>query len=270
MSKNIFLAPTSKAYEIWLDMFVVHFLKDSKNWIGWMKKSRKEAIEKLDAVTIRIGYPIVWRDYSLLKFNAENPIANEQLIAKANWDFERSLLDKKFTSKEWYQMPQTVDATSSKLYNSIEFPAGILQPIFFDPYADAAVNFGAIGAIIAHELGHCFDDQGSQFDGNGIMRDWWTPETRKQFENRTQLLVNQYNCFSPLEGIYLNEKQTLGENIGDLTGVVVAYAAYQHYLEDHKDEKKNLSGFTPDQRYFLSFAQVYRSRYTPESYKLSA
>ena len=145
-----------------------------------------------------------------------------------------------------------------------------MQPIFFDPYADAAVNFGAIGAIIAHELGHCFDDQGSQFDGNGIMRDWWTPETRKQFENRTQLLIHQYNCFSPLEGIYLNEKQTLGENIGDLTGVVVAYAAYQHYLEDHKDEKKNLSGFTPDQRYFLSFAQVYRSRYTPESYRLSA
>lgn len=239
--------------------------------LDWMDdQSRKEAIDKLNAVTVRIAYPEVWRDYSSLKFDSKNPIANEQMIAKANWDYERSLLDKKFTSKEWYQMPQTVDATSSKLYNSVEFPAGILQPIFFDPYADTAVNFGAIGAIIGHELGHCFDDQGSLFDGNGVMRDWWTPETRKQFKNRTQLLIEQYNSFSPLEGIHLNGKQTLGENIGDLTGVVVAHTAYQLYLKDHADEKKNLNGFTSDQRYFLSFAQVNRSLYTPEAYRLSA
>ncbi|MBD3903327.1 M13 family metallopeptidase [Chryseobacterium sp. Ch-15] len=239
--------------------------------LDWLDdQSRKEAIDKLNAVTVRIGYPEIWRDYSSLKFDSKNPIANEQMIAKINWDHERSLLDKKFTSKEWYQMPQTVDATSSKLYNSIEFPAGILQPIFFDPYADKAVNFGAIGAIIGHELGHCFDDQGSQFDGNGVMRDWWTPETRKQFEGRTQLLIEQYNSYSPLDGIHLNGKQTLGENIGDLTGVVVAHAAYQLYLKDHPDEKKNLDGFTPDQRYFLSFAQANRSLYTPEAYRLSA
>lgn len=239
--------------------------------LDWMDdQSRKEAIDKLNAVTVRIGYPEVWRDYSSLKFDAKNPVANEQLIAKANWDYERSLLDKKFTSKEWYQMPQTVDATSSKLYNSIEFPAGILQPVFFDPNADTAVNFGAIGAIIGHELGHCFDDQGSLFDGNGVMRDWWTPETRKEFENRTQLLVEQYSSFSPLEGIHINGKQTLGENIGDLTGVAVAHAGYQLYLKDHPDEKKNLDGFTPDQRYFLSFAQVNRSLYTPEAYRISA
>ncbi|WP_051884668.1 M13 family metallopeptidase [Chryseobacterium luteum] len=265
--------------------FPESYLKSIKDLVGYVRrafserlkkldwldeKSRKEAIDKLNAVTVRIGYPEVWRDYSSLKFNTETPVDNEQLIARANWDYERSLLDKKFTSKEWYQMPQTVDATSSKLYNSIEFPAGILQPIFFDPYADAAVNFGAIGVTIGHELGHCFDDQGSQFDGNGVMRDWWTSETRKQFENRTQLLVEQYNDFSPLEGIHLNGKQTLGENIGDLTGVVVAHAAYQLYLKDHPDEKKNLNGFTPDQRYFLSFAQVNRSLYTPEAYRLSA
>lgn len=239
--------------------------------LDWMDdQSRKEAIDKLNAVTVRIGYPEVWRDYSLLKFDAKNPIANEQLIAKANWDYERSIIDKNFTSKEWYQMPQTVDATSSKLYNSIEFPAGILQPIFFDPNADAAVNFDAIGAIIGHELGHCFDDQGSLFDGNGVMRDWWTPETRKQFENRTQRLIEQYNSFSPLEGIHLNGKQTLGENIGDLTGVVLAHAAYRLYLKDHPDENTNITTFTPDQRYFLSFAQVNRSLYTPEAYRLSA
>ena len=239
--------------------------------LDWLdEKSRKEAIDKLNAVTVRIGYPDVWRDYSSLNFDTKNPVSNEQLIAKANWEYERSLLNKKFTSNEWYQMPQTVDATSSKLYNSIEFPAGILQPIFFDPNADAAVNFGAIGAIIGHELGHCFDDQGSQFDGNGVMRDWWTPQTRKQFENRTQRLIEQYSSFSPLDGIHLNGKQTLGENIGDLTGVVVAHTAYQLYLKDHPNEKKSLNGFTCDQRYFLSFAQVNRSLYTPEAYRLSA
>jgi len=239
--------------------------------LDWLdEKSRKEAIDKLNAVTVRVGYPDVWRDYSSLKFDAQNPVFNEQLIAKANWDYERSLLNKKFTSNEWYQVPQTVDATSSKLYNSIEFPAGILQPIFFDPSADAAVNFGAIGAIIGHELGHCFDDQGSLFDGNGVMRDWWTPQTRKQFENRTQHLIEQYSSFSPLEGIHLNGKQTLGENIGDLTGVTVAYTAYKLYLRDHLDKNKNINGFTPDQRYFLSFAQVNRSLYTPEAYRMSA
>jgi putative endopeptidase len=239
--------------------------------LDWLdEKSRKEAIDKLNAVTVRIGYPDVWRDYSSLAFDAKKPVSNEQLIAKANWDYERSLLNKKFTSNEWYQVPQTVDATSSKLYNSIEFPAGILQPIFFDPNADAAVNFGAIGAIIGHELGHCFDDQGSQFDGSGVMRDWWTPQTRKQFEKRTENLVEQYSSFSPLEGIHLNGKQTLGENIGDLTGVVVAHAAYKLYLKNHPEEKKNLNGYTPDQRYLLSFAQVNRSLYTPEAYRLSA
>ncbi|MDF2553531.1 MAG: peptidase [Chryseobacterium sp.] len=236
--------------------------------LDWLdESSRKEAIAKLEAVTVRIGYPEVWRDYSSLRFDIKNPVANEQLIAKANWDYERSLLEKPFSSKDWYQIPQTVDATSSKLYNSIEFPAGILQPAFFDPYADSAVNFGAIGAIIGHELGHCFDDQGSQFDGNGVMRDWWTQKTRKQFESRTQLLIEQYDSFSPLDGLHINGKQTLGENIGDLTGATVAYEAYQLYRKEHPDHVKNLNGYTPDQRYFLSFAQVNRSLYTPEAYR---
>lgn len=236
--------------------------------LDWLDETtRKEAVAKLEAVTVRIGYPDVWRDYSSLRFDRKNPVANEQLIAKANWDYERSLLDMTFSGRDWYQVPQTVDATSSKLYNSIEFPAGILQPLFFDPYADPAVNFGAIGAIIGHELGHCFDDQGSQFDGQGIMRDWWTGKTRKQFESRTQLLVEQYNGYSPLDGIYINGKQTLGENIGDLTGAAVAYEAYQLYRKDHPESIKKLNGYTPDQRYFLSFAQINRSLYTPEAYR---
>ncbi len=238
---------------------------EKQDWLD--ESSRKEAITKLEAVTVRIGYPEVWRDYSSLRFDSKNPVANEQLIAKANWDYERSLLDRAFSSKDWYQVPQTVDATSSKLYNSIEFPAGILQPPFFDPYADPAVNFGAIGAAIGHELGHCFDDQGSQFDGNGVMRDWWTDHTRKEFKERTEKLIGQYNAFMPLDGIHINGTQTLGENIGDLTGATVAYEAYQLYRAEHPDPVKNLSGYTPDQRYFLSYAQVSRSLYTPEAYR---
>ncbi|MFD2287807.1 M13 family peptidase [Pedobacter petrophilus] len=195
--------------------------------LDWLdESSRSEAIAKLNAVTFRIGYPDTWRDYSTIRFNEEDPIANERIIARVNWDYERSLLGRVYTSKEWYQVPQTVDATSSKLYNSIEFPAGILQPPFFDPYADVAVNFGAIGAIIGHELGHCFDDEGSRFDGNGKLRDWWTANTRASFQVRTAKLIDQYNSFSPLDGLYVDGKQTLGENIGDLTGAIVAYDAY--------------------------------------------
>ncbi|SHM75939.1 M13 family metallopeptidase [Flavobacterium chilense] len=238
--------------------------------LDWLDdSSRKEALAKLDALTVRIGYPDVWRDYSVLKFNANNPVGNEHRIAKAKWDYERSLLTKTFTSKEWYDVPQTVDATSSKLYNSIEFPAGILQPPFFDPFADAAVNFGAIGAIIGHELGHCFDDEGSKFDGNGVMRDWWTPETRKSFEARTTQLVEQYNAFTSPEGIHINGKQTLGENIGDLTGLAVAYEAYQLYRADHDNNPPVLDGYTADQRFFISLAQVSRSLYTPEAYRMA-
>ncbi|WP_316797372.1 M13 family metallopeptidase [Pedobacter agri] len=239
---------------------------ESLDWLD--ESSRREAIDKLNSVTVRIGYPDKWPDYSTINFKKDDPIDNERLIAQVNWDYERSLLKKVFTSKEWYQVPQTVDATSSKLYNSIEFPAGILQPPFFDPYADAAVNFGAIGAIIGHELGHCFDDEGSKFDGNGKLRNWWTTNTRMAFQTRTAQLVEQYNSFSPFDGIKVDGKQTLGENIGDLTGAIVAYDAYQLYLKD-KGNSPVMDGYTRDQRYFLSLAQVSRSLYTPEAYRLT-
>lgn len=250
--------------------YVRSAFKSRLETLDWLDdSSRTEAIAKLNAVTVRIGYPNHWRDYSTIRFHKEDPIGNERLIAKVNWDYERTLLEKVYTSKEWYQVPQTVDATSSKLYNSIEFPAGILQPPFFDPYADAAVNFGAIGAIIGHELGHCFDDEGSKFDGNGKMRDWWTANTRSSFQARTSQLIEQYNSFSPMDGLHVNGKQTLGENIGDLTGATVAYDAYQLYLKDHKGSAPVLDGYTGDQRYFLSLAQVSRTMYTPEAYRIT-
>jgi putative endopeptidase len=229
--------------------------------------TRKQAQAKLDALTVRIGYPKVWRDYSGIVLDAKDPIGNERRISKANWIHARSLLDKPFTSNEWNQAPQTVDASSSKQYNAIEFPAGILQPPFFDPYADPAVNFGAIGAIIGHEMGHNFDDQGSQFDAQGVHRDWWTSQARKSFEERTNGLISQYDAFSPIEGLRVNGKQTIGENIGDLTGVVVAHEAYLLYMKDHGGISPVLDGFTGDQRYFLSWAQVWQCLYTPESYR---
>jgi putative endopeptidase len=248
--------------------YVRRAFKSRLETLDWLdESSRAEAIAKLDAVTVRIGYPDHWRDYSTIRFNKENPIGNERLIARLNWDYERSLLERPYTSKEWYQVPQTVDATSSKLYNSIEFPAGILQPPFFDPYADAAVNFGAIGAIIGHELGHCFDDEGSKFDGNGKLRDWWTANTRASFQTRSAKLIEQYSSFSPSDGLYVDGKQTLGENIGDLTGATVAYDAYQLYIKDNMGSSPILDGYTGEQRYFLSLAQVSRTIFTPEAYR---
>ena len=163
--------------------------------------------------------------------DANDPIGNERRISKANWVHTRSVFAEPFTSSVWNQAPQTVDASSSKLYNSIEFPAGILQPPFFDPYADPAVNFGAIGAIIGHEMGHNFDDQGKN-------RDWWTAQTRKTFEERSNLLIQQYDTYSPIEGLHVNGKQTIGENIGDLTGVVVAHEAYLLYVKDHPSSSR--------------------------------
>jgi putative endopeptidase len=247
--------------------YVRNAFKERLETLNWLdESSRTEALAKLDAVTVRIGFPDHWRDYSTVTFKKGDPISNERLVARANWDYERTLLKKVYTSNEWYQVPQTVDATSSKLYNSIEFPAGILQPPFFDPYADPAVNFGAIGAIIGHELGHCFDDEGSKFDGNGQMRDWWTANTRLAFQKRTARLVEQYNSFSPADGLYVDGKQTLGENIGDLTGATVAYDAYQLYLKNNGNAPV-LDGYTGNQRYFLSLAQVSRTLYTPEAYR---
>jgi endothelin-converting enzyme/putative endopeptidase len=159
----------------------------------------------------------------------------------------------------WYQSPQVVNASFSVLFNAVELPAAYLQPPYFDPHADPAVNFGSIGAIIGHEMGHGFDDQGAHFDGRGRIRDWWTEDSRKNFNARTDALVQQYNAYSPIEGLHLNGKLTLGENIGDLTGVSLAYRAYRLYLLEHPElQGTSKDGFTNDQRFFLSWGQTWR------------
>ncbi len=228
--------------------------------------TRQQAQRKLNALTVRLGYPNHWRSYTGVMIEAGDPVGNQDRLAAADWEQTRAGLAKTISAADWFQSPQTIDATSSKFFNSIEFPAGILQPPFFDPNADPAVNFGAIGAVIGHEMGHNFDDQGSQFDETGSQRNWWTEETRKSFNQRTDLLIKQYDGYSSVVGMHVNGKQTLGENIGDLTGVIIAHAAYLRYLKEHcSSEAPELDGFTGEQRFFLAWAQAWRCLYTPDA-----
>ncbi len=237
---------------------------DRADWLD--APTRQQAQRKLKALTVRLGYPNHWRSYTGVVIEAADPVGNQDRLAAADWEQARAALAETISAAGWFQSPQTIDATSSKFFNSIEFPAGILQPPFFDPNADPAVNFGAIGAIIGHEIGHNFDDQGSQFDETGSQRNWWSEKTRKSFNQRTDLLVEQYDGYSSVAGMHVNGKQTLGENIGDLTGVVVAHAAYLLYLKQHcSGTVPELDGFSGEQRFFLAWAQAWRCLYTPEA-----
>ncbi len=226
----------------------------------WMDdETRAEARAKLAAFQFKIGYPKVWRDYSTISIKRDDLVGNARRIREADWSHQRSRLTKPDRDLAWYQTPQTVDASFSVLLNAIELPAALLQPSFFDPNADPAVNFGSIGAIIGHEMGHGFDDQGAHFDGQGRIRNWWTDYSSKHFQERTAALIEQYSAFSPIEGLHVNGKQTLGESIGDLTGVSIAHRAYRLYLRDHHGGVAPvLDGFSGDQRYFLSWGQTWR------------
>lgn len=228
--------------------------------VDWMdEKTRAEAQSKLAAFKFKIGYPGQWRDYSNVSIRRDDLLGNARRLQEADWCYARSLLKGREGKEVWFQAPQVVDASFSVLLNAVELPAAFLQPPFFDPHADPAVNFGSIGAIIGHEMGHGFDDQGAHFDGEGRIRDWWTEESLKHFRDRTDALIGQYSAFSPIEGLHLNGKLTLGENIGDLTGVSLAYRAYQLYLHDHPNMKGIVrDGFTNDQRFFLSWGQTWR------------
>ena len=222
--------------------------------LDWMdEETRAEAQRKLDAFLPKIGYPDRWRDYSAVSIAAEDLIGN--LDRLGSWFRADSLarLDEPVREWEWFMTPQTVNAYYSSTRNEIVFPAAILQPPFFDPNADPAVNFGAIGGVIGHEMGHGFDDQGSRSDAYGVLRNWWTDQSRAEFERRTDALVAQYDAFEPLPGMNVNGRLSLGENIGDLGGLSIAHHAYQLYLADHHGgEAPVLDGFTGDQRFFMA------------------
>lgn len=226
----------------------------------WMDEATSgEAQKKLDAFEPRIGYPSKWIDYSPLVVKPDDVLGNVQRAAQFAFEIDLARLPHPVDRDLWAMNPQTVNAYYNPLLNQITFPAAILQPPFFDPNADPAVNYGAIGGVIGHEIGHGFDDQGRQFDGTGKLRDWWTKESAEKFEARTKLLGAAYDKFEPVPGVHVNGQLTMGENIGDLGGLEMAYSAYRRYVASH-GEQPEIDGLTGDQRFFLSWAQVWRGK----------
>jgi putative endopeptidase len=234
------------------------------DWMG--EETKAQALEKLSKFTPKIGYPDTWRDYSAIGIEADDLFGNLERAALADHQRHVDRQGGPVDRGEWGMTPQTVNAYYSPTMNEIVFPAAILQPPFFDLDAENAVNYGAIGAIIGHEIGHGFDDSGSTFDGNGELRNWWTDEDRAEFEQRTSKLVEQYSAFAPFDDLNVNGEYTLGENIGDLGGITIGLLAYKMSLQG--EESPVLDGFTGVQRVFLGFAQVWRNKYRDEALRL--
>jgi predicted metalloendopeptidase len=227
--------------------------------LEWMSPTtKKEARAKLAKFTPKIGYPDKWRDYSKLSIKRDDLVGNAMRTATFRYNYQLNKLGKPVDRTEWGMTPQTVNAYYRSTTNEIVFPAAILQPPFFDMRADDAVNYGAIGAVIGHEIGHGFDDKGSQSDGDGNLRDWWTDADRAAFKARTDKLVKQFSGFSPLPGYNVNGELTLGENIGDNAGLSIAYKAYKLSLKGQPAPV--IDGLTGDQRFFMGFGQVWRSK----------
>jgi putative endopeptidase len=260
--KEYFPAEAKAACEELVQYLVKSFDQHIKD-LAWMSPATKEkALEKLSKFNVKIGYPDKWKDYSNLQVGS-SLIENVKNLQR--WSFEENLAKqgKPVDKSEWGMTPQTVNAYYSPLFNEIVFPAAILQPPFYDYKADAAVNFGGIGAVIGHELSHGFDDSGSQYDGNGNLNNWWTDEDREKFEAAADALVAQFEAYEPVPGVFVNGRFTLGENIGDLGGSSVAFDALQMYLKD-KGNPGLIDGYTQDQRFFLSWATIWRTKTTDE------
>ncbi|MDH5241653.1 MAG: peptidase M13, partial [Gammaproteobacteria bacterium] len=235
--------------------------------LEWMSADTKaEALDKLSKFTPKIGYPDEWRDYSKLDIEADDFYGNLERAALAEYQRLMDRHNGPVDRTEWGMTPQTVNAYYNPLLNEIVFPAAILQPPFFNVDAEDAVNYGGIGAVIGHEIGHGFDDSGSTFDGNGVMRNWWTDADRAEFEKRTSKLVEQYDAFLPFEDLSVNGEFTLGENIGDLGGIGIGLLAYQMSLNGK--EAPVIDGFTGVQRVFLGFGQVWSGKYRDETLRL--
>ncbi len=236
-------------------------LADDIKSLDWMDEpTKQEALKKLAAFTVKVGYPDKWRDYSLLKINRGPYVMN--VLRGDEFEVARRLkkIGKPVDRSEWGMTPPTVNAYYNPKMNEIVFPAGILQPPFFNPNADDAINYGGIGAVIGHEMTHGFDDRGRQYDAEGNLRDWWSKESAEKFEARAQKIVDQYNSYTPVDNLHINGKLTEGENIADLGGLKIAYLAFQKALAKHPEEaQKKIDGFTPEQRFFLGFAQIWRS-----------
>ena len=242
---------------------------DRINQLDWMSDSTKEqALLKLKTMVVKIGYPDEWKDYSALEVDADPETSsfagNIMNANKFAFDYEVNKIGKPVDRKEWGMSPQTVNAYFNPLFNEIVFPAAILQPPFYNYKADMAVNYGGIGAVIGHEISHCFDDQGSRFDHEGNMKNWWTEADAESFKARTGQLVSQYDAYEPLDSVKVNGEFTLGENIGDLGGVSAAYDGLQRHLKEHGNPGE-IDGMTPEQRFFVSWATIWRIKYKDET-----
>jgi putative endopeptidase len=226
--------------------------------VPWMTADTREvALEKLAAFRRKIGYPNKWRDYSALEIKPGDAFGNRERADVFEWHRQVARLNKPTDRDEWGITPQTVNAYYNPIFNEVVFPAAILQPPFFDPKADPAVNYGAIGGVIGHEMGHGFDDQGAKSDAKGVLRTWWKPEDVAAFHQRTEALASQYDGYEPIKGLHINGHLTLGENIGDLGGLTMAHDAYLISL--HGATPPVLQGFAGEQRFFMGWAQAFRS-----------
>jgi putative endopeptidase len=244
---DVMIGNLMKAYEV------------SINELEWMsEETKQQALDKLHKFKPKIGYPDKWKDYSKLNVKEGDLMANIKSGKVFEYDREIAKLDKPVDKTEWGMTPQTVNAYYNPVWNEIVFPASILQPPFFNVFADDAVNYGGIGAVIGHEIGHGFDDSGRRFDGDGILRDWWTDEDTEKFEIRKNALAAQYDGYEVIDGLTINGQFTSGENIGDLGGLSIAYLAYKMSLDGK--EAPVIDGWTGDQRFFLGWAQVWRAK----------
>jgi putative endopeptidase len=234
----------------------------------WMSVPTKaEALKKLRALRVKVGYPDVWKDYSALTITRESYLKN--LLAARQWEQRRRAahLGQPIDRNEWEITPPTINAYYNPAPNEIVFAAGFLQPPFFDPRADDAISYGAIGGVMGHELTHAFDDEGRQYDSEGTLRDWWTPQDAAEFTKRAAVVRRQYDAFTPLDSVHVNGQLTLGENLADFAGLTVVYGALQKQLQQRygNGPRPKFDGFTPEQRYFLSWAQLRRINIRPEA-----
>lgn len=245
---------------------VISAYKERIQKLDWMGEETKEkAIEKLDKFTVKIAYPDTWEDYGKMQVLADNSYF-DNMTAVSTWRQEKNFdeIGEPVDKTAWGMSPQTVNAYFNPLNNEIVFPAAILQPPFYNYTADEAVNYGGIGAVIGHEISHAFDDSGARFDADGNLKNWWTEEDSKAFEERGNALAEQYSAVEVLDSVFVNGKFTLGENIGDLGGVLGAYDGLQKYYAEN-GRPENIDGFTPEQRFFMSWATVWRTKSRDEA-----
>jgi putative endopeptidase len=260
--KKYFPASSKAAAEAMVKNLITAFRTGIQN-LAWMSSQTKRKAEaKLDTLKVSVGYPDHWRDYSSLVIKPDDALGNHQRALKFEYELAKAKIGKPIDDNEWWMTPQTVNAVNLPLQNALNFPAAILQPPFFDPNADPAANYGAIGAVIGHEISHSFDNNGAAFDSTGLLRNWWTKEDLARFEEQGQALADQVDTYKPFPDLSLNGKLTLGENIADVAGLQAAYDAYHASLNGQ--EAPVIDGLTGDQRFFIAYAQAWRSKMRDE------